>query len=193
LLTIGALCAKLYADGADNLYRALLRSKPPALVIVRHFDSTPSLLKFGKMANNLMKSARYLQKVDPPEDNPDAQTTWKLIKYDDWKKLNPRISPEMGVVEVLAQKTSVSWATIGVDEDWEAAYQYETQDCIIRPRIVQRANASTIYSALERSPEAFKVENIKALADHSGCVIVADVPDNCPANKKLKHRLAQDF
>jgi len=83
-------------------------------------------------------------KVEPPADQPDRYSYWRTISFEEYKALHPHSTPEMGVLEVLAHKSSIHWATNHADlqsvpaagerqKDWLDCIEWKKQEFIVPP------------------------------------------------------------
>ena len=89
-----------------------------------------------------------------------------------------------GVVELFAQSACSSWP---------GAHATERRDFMLSPCVMERGNASTIYSAVENAVPLLAVDSIKGWAE-SGCVVIVDEPvDGCSANLRKRAATAADF
>eukprot|EP00974_Lingulodinium_polyedra_P047207 4528102-Lingulodinium_polyedra.AAC.1 len=89
------LLAKTYKEAAADLLRG------SAVFLSRHGDSTPVMLRFGSFQQQMLPTARYLKKNDPP--TPDGHPSWTTCSFAEYKQLHPKAHPSMGIVEVFAQ------------------------------------------------------------------------------------------
>jgi hypothetical protein len=71
------------------------------LVITKHYDATPLMLRFGRLQHLLCPHARYTVQ--------DASRKWKLIRFDEFRQLHPQASPAKGVLEFFIQEISLHW------------------------------------------------------------------------------------
>ena len=137
ILNISSLTWRCFQAAAKKVHDNLRSGSTKAVVATRHFDSSPVMMKFGKMARLLMEHARYLENVPPPPDRPDGYGTVKLVSYAEYRKEFPRTSPEMGVVELLAMELDIAWATFDehVGADWGIFLQHHHQQCTSPPAV----------------------------------------------------------
>jgi len=201
LVNVAAVICLLVGKGMLKVFHGLTendRRDIHAVCIGRHFDSTPMLLRYGSYQNDLFKVARYLRRVDPPENEPFRPPRWLLIQYDEWKKDHPHARrPESGVLEVLAQQCYLSWGGFrGSDADPDLLWRC-SQECVAPPMLIDHSNASTTFSAVERAWSPFDLAGIHTLAaslsSEDGVVILGDVPDSAKPNVRLKNHVAQEL
>ena len=130
------------------------------------FDATPVMVDFGKLGTELVEFSRFLV---PREDRPG----WRLVTLDAFRQLRGLLTPKYGVVELLGVTADVAWITAG---------QVRHEAIIAPPRILQRANGSTIWAALHRHCHALSELQLRDLASSCTCCILQECPDACKAN-----------
>ena len=164
--------------------------KTDAIVVNRHFDATPVLVRLGQFKERLQAQARYLKLLPPDTD--DGYSRWKLVSFAEWKKENPRaITPGLGVLEILAHQGTVTCGghTHQPEELWR-----ETQEFTFPPQVVAQTDASCTFSALGKAWGPFDLSGLQTLAkdleEQNGVLLINDVPDNCPAMKRLKRAVS---
>lgn len=151
LLTISGLTDHLYRQCAEDLYSKIQREasrESTGLVMCRHFDSSPSYYKFGKLAGDLMPHARYLQFVEPT--SPEGYGYWKTVSYEQYRQNHPNLAPQSGVLEILAHRSRLAWASSETGPS-------DSQEFVQPPRVIRRTNASTCLSALDDDTPAFSL------------------------------------
>ena len=135
-------------------------------ILINH-DATPQLLRFGKLQAFLEPFARYLCKVGG---------SWKAVDYNAYFNIEGTLPKgNLGVVEVMGTLVEISWDSGS-----------KVRDCITAPVIVERANASNFYGALNSVLGPVSEEGIISICDKQKCIIVLEVPDAAKYVRKLK-------
>ena len=113
-------------------------------------------LRLGVFGSQLQTAARYLKQVDSEGDLP----RWTTITFDQWRAENPRSQvPEIGVVEVLVGSGHVSW---GHFDDLDAQlFSRQSQAMMMAPTVIARANASTVFSAIDSMMAEFSISKVQ--------------------------------
>eukprot|EP00969_Alexandrium_andersonii_P278637 12315895-Alexandrium_andersonii.AAC.1 len=96
-----------------------------------------------------MPHARFLARS---RDNPDH---WVAVDLQTFRQLHPKAFPRRGVLELLAQTTTIHFSHGNV---------HEMRRVIEPPKILQRCNASTIFNAVECHSQELSLDRILALA-----------------------------
>lgn len=113
---------------------------------------------------------------------------WRCVSYPEYvqhrgRKRTP--AAPAGVVEVFAQSGTIAW------QDREGHQDH--RDYWFPPRILENGKGSTINSAVEQASFFSSVAAVKELAAVTDTVIVTEVPDNCPAEFRHKHQVAEEL
>ena len=140
------------------------------IFIQLHHDATPMLLYFGRLEPYVFEAARYLHKVGGK---------WTSLTYADYQQTTGR-QPcgTRGVLEILGIQLDVSWDTDSGKAEKKAIY--------LSPIVVKKANASTLYGALDDSLGAFNVDGITALSKTQKCMIILETADRAKYVLKSK-------
>ena len=64
---------------------------------------------------------------------------------------------------------------------------------VVSPVVLQRANASTIHTALEKNITDLSTDGIKRFLECGKFCIISDIPDSCSANKRRQRKVAADL
>ena len=110
------------------------------LHIERHFDATPLRLSFGALQGRLQENSSYLI----PDNNRPGML--KKVSWDEFHQVYPSVAPNSGILEVMAQSLSVHTTT-----ELNGITVKQSRQCLIAPSILQRANASVTFSAVDKS------------------------------------------
>lgn len=195
MLTLVAALAKRLFDRASAYFKSALTSegsecKNTSLTVIRHYDATPVLVRFGRLQDNLVRNARYLKKLEP---EPGRPARWTTQSYADYRLEYPNSSPTMGIVQVLGQKARVCSITYDPANVMETA-QTTVQHFMSGPRAMADGKATTTYDALETAfGTALKIDGMKEMSRYVDVLVVSDVPDNCNANKRQKAATEESF
>ena len=170
------------------------------LYVVRAFDATPVKVRFGSMQPLLAPVARYWWRDAVPIDSTSpakpstatakatarADPTWSVVDRDEWMRRNPGRQPRSGTVELLGQTLACSWMQTS-----SAGVEVKTSESpVITPMFLSRANASTIFSALEKSFPGLTLAKLQDICKRVPLVSLALVGDQCGANGRAKHHVA---
>eukprot|EP00972_Heterocapsa_arctica_P081046 11942737-Heterocapsa_arctica.AAC.1 len=109
------------------------------------------MLKFGQLQEALCPHARYTIR-----DSEHGK--WKLVKFGDFRALHPRAAPSKVVLELMAQTVSLNWSQRGPPRNSRHARQIT-----VPPQVLERADASTIYNAVEGCSSGLPLETILRL------------------------------
>jgi len=151
-----------------------------SLVVTRHYDPTPWKVSFGRLQEALYPHARYLIK----ENN-----RFRLVPLDRFRQTCPRARLSFGVLEVMAQRASVHWAT-RLSDDVPLVHNHEI---ICPPVVLQRANASCIHSAVEQAVAELSIPGIKQYLEKKRFCLLHDCPDNASAMKRRQAKLIKEL
>ena len=162
----------------------------------RHHDSTPMLFKFGSMQSSIAHTARYLKKLPP--DREGGYTRWTTCSYAEFKRSNPRIAPQSGVLEVFGQTSRMSTCCYEADLDvtsqlWAASLDVKSQDFVFPATVLSNANSSCVFDALSDTYANFTIDNIKSLAEQSEVMGLEEIPDGSRANRRQKSFMVKAF
>lgn len=184
MLSVAGIATKMFSDAFGALRNRM--GGAACVVVTRHHDSTPLVLKFGRMEGHLAAHAKYLVLVDEPGGWPQ----WKAVGFDEFRRQNPHRACNMGVLEVFGQSAVVGLAGTGADD----GIRIEVHDAICPPCVLERPTGSCILAATEHGSPG-SVEGLKAiaLADPEKVVLLSDVPDNCAANMRGKKFIASQM
>lgn len=138
------------------------------LILTRHYDATPMRLNFGRLQEDLTPMARYLI--------PDG-LRWKAVPLHVFRRLKPKAQLRFGILEVLAQSASID-RVVHVGGKAQAI----TAKILCNPVVIERANSSCIFDAVDKAIPALSLESISLLAVQVPWTMIVDVPDNHSAN-----------
>ena len=162
-----------------------------AVVINRYSDSTPVMLRYGRLQGQLMEKARYVKELPP--DRPDGCTRYTTCTWVEWKRLHPHARPQMGILELFGQsadisclRSSSSCSDLLIHDGHGSLTE---QSFIFPPCILERPTGDCTMTAHERAFISNK--DIRKLGE-SAMVLVNDCPDNCRANLRFKRRMLDE-
>ena len=125
-----------------------------SLVLRRHHDATPMLLRFGALQDVLEPHARYLvRKTDAR-----GLEQWTCVRFDEYKKQYPRAATNKGVVEVLGQSVELEWTTLA---RLGGQLLQNRRRLMAPPMLLQAGNANCIYEAFGKCNAMFTIEGLK--------------------------------
>ena len=111
LVTVSALTESVWKEAAEKYKDQIMGRKVKYLR--RHHDATPVLLRFGALQDEIAPFARYIKPILPDRDN--GYIRYTTCTYEEFVKMNPNVTPNMGVVEVFAQTAHVVTSDICSD------------------------------------------------------------------------------
>lgn len=133
--TMCGLIQHMYGAKEQGFLRKLMVT--PAACCLRHHDSTPMFLRFGKLGKTPRGNRPVLEEgCRPPRC---------VCQVDH----NPRRAPQMGVLEIFVQFGEVSYMEAGAGET-ENAWIYQVQPLTVAPCVLMRGTASCIYDAVDK-------------------------------------------
>ena len=115
------------------------------LHVERHHDSTQVVVRFGARQEQLQPIARYIVPVEPLEAGRPPR--FKNVSWKEYNKRFPKAAPTKGYVEFFAQTLECS--TDYKTEISSAPFYEDTRAPLLPPSILTKANASTIYEAVD--------------------------------------------
>lgn len=128
-------------------------------VIAKFYDCTPMRIAFGKLQQQLVPHARFPVKIDQQ---------WKSVTLDVFLSKSPgrqRSTLRYGVMELLAQGVTCHYIT---KDDMFAGFRL-----FCRPRILQGATGSCIYSATETENKDWSEPDKQTPKHHSASHVFA--------------------
>lgn len=88
-------CAQCRFQEAETQLHGKLAATSRSIVLGRFYDSSPMFLRFGKLQAQLLPQARYLERTEEA-----GYVKLKTVSFDEYRRLHPRWTPQMGVLEV---------------------------------------------------------------------------------------------
>ena len=153
-----------------------------ALVINRHYDATPWNMGFGALDETLHPHARYLLWDE-------SKQRFTLVPMNVYRQARPRAKLCFGVLELFAQRAELTYCThLG-----ESVPRVESRQVISPPVILERANGSTIHTAVESASDELSIPGIQRYLRDKRCVIINDCPDNASSNKRRQAMVADEL
>ena len=131
-----------------------------AACIIKGYDLTPSVMRFGRLASTFAPSARYfIVRTDDP-------TKWTSVSLEDFRKNHGKQNawmPMYGTLDILAQEQELHLQYI--DEDGK---QVSVPVAVpIPPRICLDGTASTVYGGVNNALKHTSMESIIEMAGKS--------------------------
>ena len=87
LVSVAGIASAAFARAMDT-FRGRLR-RAACIVVNRFHDSTPMLLKYGRLEAQLAEHARYLKRVDPLPDALNQSPGWTTISWEQFRREKP--------------------------------------------------------------------------------------------------------
>ena len=147
-------------------------------VIAKHYDTTPSKVRFGRLQSLLLPLARYAVLKD------DGQ--WSLVSHEEYVKTKIKgrqFSIKQGVLDII----TVSASLIYMDTDSTLhGFRYFS-----RPAVIAAGNASCIFRATEQLARPFDLDCIRRLCANVRFMFYTEVPDGHSANDRKKEKTKQ--
>ena len=179
-----AACESAQAAATEQLVVDVLSGKVRSFLLCMHFDATPQQVRFGELSQQLAPSARYLV----PALDARGQRRWRSVRIDEYRQLG-KVGrgglPNSGVVELLGQLCSIHFDALEqglhVDVNW---------DLLMSPRILERCNSSTLFSAVFGSGGITSVATLLKMSVHVRFIIVQQCPDMVSSNIRASAHLA---
>ena len=130
----------------------------------RNYDASRNRMAMGRLQSRIAPHARYC--VRDTKDGP-----WKIVGFEEFKKHfgGKGANPRWGILELLAQHSTLTWSD---DTDLFCGIQL-----FHRPQIVQRANASCIYRAVDFAVPALTPDGLSDLCSAVHHCFVNEQPD----------------
>jgi hypothetical protein len=154
-----------------------VRTRGDSLVITRYYDCTPVRLRFGRLQDQVMPHARY------PLLN--AEGKWKSVPFQEYRKINSKhAKPKFGTVDLLAQGVTCHY----MDSDTNYLHGFRA---MCKPTILQRGNASCLFSACESEVPSLNCAGLNRIAERSPFILLNEVPDASTVNKRKKAKTFQ--
>ena len=161
--------ARVAKTEIDNLLRS---AEVP--FIQPFWDMTPSRMQFGKLQSQFVPHARYAVLY--------ADGRWRSVTYDDFQKLHG--VPKMlrwGILDLMASGAFMAYIT--------ADGEFKGMRYFSRPLIVQSANASCTYTAVERAMPIFNRAGLQTICEKCPFAIYSMSPDASSANERMKEKM----
>ena len=152
----------------------ILKASGATPVIQKFYDATASRMKFGHLQAQLYPHARY------PFQDP-VTLKWRELTLEEFLQQKPYLNAKVlraGTLNVLAQGHTCTYM--------QANGQLAGFRCIARPKILQNATASCLFSATEKAVPEFSREGLQDLCRECEMVFVNEQPDGCSANRRKK-------
>ena len=112
----------------------------------------------------------------------------ETVPFAEYSKLFPKPFCQKGVLEVMAQRTTIHYTS---DMDGEFP-QMHTRDIICPPCVLQSARASTIHNAIELHG-GLSTEQIKLILGVRRFCIIGDTPDNASSMVRRQRHVAEQL
>jgi hypothetical protein len=152
------------------------RDELTSIVVTRGFDCSPLPVNFEQLQPVVASHARYFVK--------GADGKWSSVCLEAYRAMDGRLGiPSRGVLECLGQSFEVAW--LRKDSLVGSAQQFLT------PLFVQKANASCMMTAIDRSVPDFSMERLVDMAKHVRYIFLSMAPDQCPANTRLRAEMCE--
>ena len=140
-------------------------------VINKFYDCTPSRVGFGRLQPVLMPHARYPLKLD---------NKWRSVSLEEYLKHRPgRNVLRYGTVELLGQGMTCHY----LHPETEELFGIRV---MCRPRILQSANASCLFTATESEVPEFSAKGLENICEQVPMALVCESPDAASANNRKK-------
>ena len=164
----------LCAEFIEGVKTTALR--PQWLFVMRTLDCSPFEVELGRLESLLYEACRYRHK--------DTQGNWRLISYEEAKKLRMRC--KRGVIELLAGTLKLVWPG-------EAGVEQEKVP--LHPVFLMHSNASTMFSAILEDTDVSMINlaELKAMTVHVEWVLLAIMTDSARANDRMKAKIQALF
>lgn len=172
LVCLASACQKASSDALQRWLADL--PEGATLHVVRQFDPTPLLLKFGRFCGEMQPWARYLV------PDPECEGKLKSVDWDTYRGVFPKAAPGRGVCEVMAQSLSLH-STSGPGMD-----SVDSRYHLVAPSIMTRANASVTLSAVEAACPQLVGDGLEELAQKCSWITLSDTPDNNATNNRVR-------
>ena len=143
VVSVAAMAQKLFREAEQDLFD-VVKDGAHAVVLQRRYDSTPMMLRFGRLQQELLHHARYLKKYDPPEGAPGQYPRWKVVSFREHKQDHPRSNPQQGILELMASSSTLFSCTLDYglgDDSWESSVVVQKQPFKFAPCVLERVAA----------------------------------------------------
>lgn len=179
LLRATSTCAGIFSVAQAQRVGAIVQKmksrEATSIFLSSHYDATPRLVRFGLLQQAVQRHARYLRL--------SAEGKWELVSSERFGKLHANAAPRSGVVELFAQRMTVSCFL----EDSQA---WVRQDILCPPRMLQNSGASVVCKAVNAGVPSFSVDGIKDICKGARFVLLAEFPDSASSNFRKLHACA---
>ena len=93
----------------------------------------------------------------------------QALPIEQFRSVTQRSAPRSGIVQILAQRMDLHWAT----QDG-----FSSRQILVQPQILQHARSSCLYSGVNAGVPEFSVKGLTDLAEKfSGYIILSESPD----------------
>lgn len=170
LTTVASISCIAQRREVDKLIEDVRTNSIRSLVITSHYDSTPMAMLFGALQEIVMPHARYFHLNE-------VTKKWEMKTLEQYTAIHKRGAPNMGVVEVLAQRMQIHYHHTG-------SHTTHSRDIIVPPRLLQNQNASTLFNAINTGVPQLSCASLLELSSSVRFMLFTETPDNAACCKR---------